>query len=52
MKEARLKLWNNNWFNIYDFTPNKYSIQNHQCVDKISNMIVEKVVLKIRSLGL
>ena len=26
MKEARLNLWNNNWFDIYDFTPRKFSL--------------------------
>lgn len=28
LKQAKLQLWNNNWFDIYDFTPTKFSKQN------------------------
>ena len=25
-------IWNNNWFDIYDFTPNKFQRINYQCI--------------------
>lgn len=30
MKEAKTTPWNNNWFDIYDFTPNKFNRLNFQ----------------------
>ena len=37
MQDAKLKLWNNNWFDIYDFTVNKYgkNVENYRNVGKI-----------------
>ncbi len=28
MKEAKINPWNNNWFDVYDFTPNKFKRVN------------------------
>ncbi len=30
MKEAKLNEWNNNWFDIYDFTPSKFNKNNYR----------------------
>lgn len=39
MHEAKLRLWNNNWFDIYDFTVGKYGKNrpNFQNANSISN---------------
>ena len=29
MAQARITPWNNNWFDIFDFTPNKFNTQNY-----------------------
>lgn len=51
MQEAKLKLWNNNWFDIYDFTIGKYgkNVMNYQNVDTIQcqSVIVDKINSKI-----
>lgn len=28
MAQAKTSPWNNNWYDIYDFTPNKFNTQN------------------------
>ena len=30
MREAKTNPWNNNWFDIYDFTPKKFNKVNHR----------------------
>jgi hypothetical protein len=29
MQKAKITPWNNNWYDIYDFTPNKFNTQNY-----------------------
>lgn len=55
IKEVKINLWNNNWFDIYDFTVNKYYDNisgkcNHYIVDKVreQDKIVSKIVSKIK----
>ena len=30
MEQAKTHPWNNNWFDVYDFTPDKFKTQNYQ----------------------
>ena len=30
MEEAKTNAWNNNWFDVYDFTPHKFNTQNYR----------------------
>jgi len=29
MGETKTSPWNNNWFDVYDFTPKKFNRENH-----------------------
>ena len=30
MKQAKINPWNNNWYDVYDFTPKKFNMQNYR----------------------
>lgn len=30
MEQARTNPWNNNWYDVYDFTPNKFKMKNYR----------------------
>ena len=30
MQLAKINPWNNNWFDVYDFTPHKFNTQNYK----------------------
>ena len=37
MLAAKTHPWNNNWFDVYDFTPDKFNIRNHALATLPSN---------------
>ena len=30
MEQAKTNPWNNNWYDVYDFTPNKFKMKNYR----------------------
>lgn len=47
MQSAKTNPWNNNWFDIYDFTPNKFNTQNYRIAD-LSDDKKKEILNKIR----
>lgn len=55
MQQAKTNPWNNNWFDVYDFTPNKFKCQNHRLADLPDDkrkQILGKIRYKINELGI
>lgn len=47
--------WNNNWFDVYDFTPNKFKCQNYQLKELEENKekeVLKAIRIKMKELGL
>jgi protein XRP2 len=47
MKQAKTSPWNNNWFDVYDFTPNKFSQVNYR-LKPIEKALWERFLLDLR----
>ena len=55
MSQAKTSPWNNNWFDVYDFTPNKFSTQNYRLAPMSSEQLKkaqEKVQEKMKEVQL
>lgn len=56
MQQAKTTPWNNNWFDVYDFTPNKFNTQNYRLaaglLEKKEKEIRNNIKKKMKELGL
>lgn len=54
MKEAKTNPWNNNWFDIYDFTPKKFNKVNYRLSlnQEPWNPFLQKMMDKMKEIGL
>lgn len=55
MQQVKTTPWNNNWFDVYDFTPNKFKCQNYflkELEEGKKKEILGKIKGKLKELGL
>ena len=55
MTQAKTNPWNNNWFDIFDFTPHKFGTQNYRLApmsDQQEREIRRKIQEKMEEIGL
>jgi len=47
MAQAKTSPWNNNWYDVYDFTPNKFNTQNYR-LNPLSSEQLSNVKQKVQ----
>lgn len=55
MQETKTNPWNNNWFDVYDFTPRKFGTINFKLTDKPGKewpQFKSKLLGKMKDLGI
>ena len=54
MEKVKTNPWNNNWFDVYDFTPHKFKMQNYHLADLKDEQkqdIIKNIKKKMKEIG-